>query len=419
MSHQGCDRAMTSSVKPIESEGCDIIQGHVSTCLVNTPDWHQFKQTHRHHCKDHFLGFRGHETLTPINISANNECEEKKLTSTSSCNLSTTKKDVSEFLDQSKVESRPIDLTIPTDLVVFKEFIVVGTECVPIQNEQNESSLTISGTIEDTNTILAVPTETSETGTSNNLNSEISDWRNIMSPNESRDNFINDPNWTPDENDTDLSMDEKRNNEINLPILCETESMEEAIRVECPETDVVLGEDKRGRHIPANKLSDAEVEKIKRHIEQFPVTESHYCRRGTSRKYLDKDEKIRIEQDYLDHKEREKEANLAKASDKERAASGPTFVSATFDMQSVLQEKYNDLKNLCNSGVIPNEFHHWYLSLPYSRKVKNRNPEPSVESIPVQYLLTVRNRSSFGGETNPTTVEIISDGQVQLLPEVN
>nr|CAD7404939.1 unnamed protein product [Timema cristinae] len=163
-------------------------------------------------------------------------------------------------------------------------------ECVPIQNEQNESSLTISGTIEDTNTILAVPTETSETGTSNNLNSEISDWRNIMSPNESRDNFINDPNWTPDENDTDLSMDEKRNNEINLPILCETESMEEAVRVERPETDVVL-----------------------------------------------EDEKIRIEQDYLDHKEREKEANLAKASDKERAASDPTFVSATFDMQSVLQ----------------------------------------------------------------------------------
>nr|CAD7568764.1 unnamed protein product [Timema californicum] len=94
---------------------------------------------------------------------------------------------------------------------------------------------------------------------------------------ESHENFINDPNWTPDENDTNLSMAEKSNNEINLPILCETESMEEAVRVERPETDVVLGEDKRGRHIPANKLSDAEVEKIKRHIEQFPVTEFLHC----------------------------------------------------------------------------------------------------------------------------------------------
>nr|CAD7402230.1 unnamed protein product [Timema cristinae] len=32
---------MTSSVKPIASEGCDIIQGRVSTCLVDPPNWRQ------------------------------------------------------------------------------------------------------------------------------------------------------------------------------------------------------------------------------------------------------------------------------------------------------------------------------------------------------------------------------------------
>nr|CAD7256590.1 unnamed protein product [Timema shepardi] len=134
--------------------------------------------------------------------------------------------------------------------------------------------------------ILVVGANTSKRGrlgrSALTLEHEMAAFASVMatacsSSNESHENFINDPNWTPDENDTNLSMAEKSNNEINLPILCETESMEEAVRVERPETDVVLGEDKRGRHIPANKLSDAEVEKIKRHIEQFPVTEFLHC----------------------------------------------------------------------------------------------------------------------------------------------
>nr|CAD7578654.1 unnamed protein product [Timema californicum] len=129
---------------------------------------------------------------------------------------------------------------------------------------------------------------------------------------ESHDNFINDPNWTPDENDTDLSMDEKKNNEINLPILCETESMEEAVRVESPETDVVLE-------------GETTSKKRKRWSKADPTTWS----RKTRKYELGKTTWIT--------RKREKEANLAKASNKERAASDPTFVSTTFDMQSGLQ----------------------------------------------------------------------------------
>ncbi|CAH1109434.1 unnamed protein product [Psylliodes chrysocephalus] len=43
-------------------------------------------------------------------------------------------------------------------------------------------------------------------------------------------------------------------------------------------------------------------------------------------------------------------------------------------------QKYNDLKKLCTNEVIPSEFHQWYLSLPMSTTVKNRNAEPSVDS---------------------------------------
>jgi hypothetical protein len=46
----------------------------------------------------------------------------------------------------------------------------------------------------------------------------------------------------------------------------------------------------------------------------------------------------------------------------------------------ISQEKYNDLNNLTRSGAIPNEFHHWYQSIPFSKNVKNVNLEPSVES---------------------------------------
>nr|CAI5857685.1 unnamed protein product [Callosobruchus analis] len=49
-------------------------------------------------------------------------------------------------------------------------------------------------------------------------------------------------------------------------------------------------------------------------------------------------------------------------------------------MLPISVQKYNDLKKLCNTGVIPEEYHHWYLSLPFSPSVRNKNPEPSIES---------------------------------------
>ena len=43
----------------------------------------------------------------------------------------------------------------------------------------------------------------------------------------------------------------------------------------------------RGKHPPANKLTSVELQKIKNHIERFPLTESHYCRKSSQRMYLD------------------------------------------------------------------------------------------------------------------------------------
>lgn len=42
--------------------------------------------------------------------------------------------------------------------------------------------------------------------------------------------------------------------------------------------------------------------------------------------------------------------------------------------------KHKDLMVLCEKGVIPQEFHHWYQSLPSSTSVINRNPEPDAGS---------------------------------------
>lgn len=44
--------------------------------------------------------------------------------------------------------------------------------------------------------------------------------------------------------------------------------------------------DLRGKHIPANKLPSESLERIKNHISQFPVYESHHSRERTQRKYL-------------------------------------------------------------------------------------------------------------------------------------
>lgn len=156
------------------------------------------------------------------------------------------------------------------------------------------------------------------------------------------------------------------------------------------------GDDKRGKHPPANKLPELEKQLIKQHIESFPLTESHYCRKSSGRKYLDAtlsiskmyslygeiciqnnrsccslttykrifsleynyaffkprkdqcsicnryqmatpDKKIELKSSYDDHKQREMDANNSKKDDKERATNEVQFKTVTFDLQSVLQ----------------------------------------------------------------------------------
>ena len=46
------------------------------------------------------------------------------------------------------------------------------------------------------------------------------------------------------------------------------------------------GKDKRGSYSPWNKLSDSQKQKVKKHIESFPVIDSNYQRMGTKRQFL-------------------------------------------------------------------------------------------------------------------------------------
>lgn len=46
---------------------------------------------------------------------------------------------------------------------------------------------------------------------------------------------------------------------------------------------------KRGRHIPPNKVGDNDLQAIRDHISSFQCVPSHYCRSATKRKYLPAD----------------------------------------------------------------------------------------------------------------------------------
>ena len=192
-----------------------------------------------------------------------------------------------------------------------------------------------------------------------------------------------------------------------------------------------VGEDRRGRHTPANKASDGVIQRVKTHIESFPQIESHYTRSGSRRCYLDQKlsinkmyrlYKVECEKEdppvapvgamtyrrifcngynlsffrprkdqcskcskfkilegggkeafratYESHLRRKEEAQMAKAADKVRATEEKdTFVSAIFDLQSVLQIPSSDVSlfyysrklcvyNLCfYSSAPPNEAH--------------------------------------------------------------
>lgn len=165
-------------------------------------------------------------------------------------------------------------------------------------------------------------------------------------------------------------------------------------------TGTFQGVDRRGRKTPGNKTPEEQISLIKEHIESFPVMESHYVRQSSKRKYLDsrlsilkmyelytefcknrnerhvsefiyrnifctsynlaffkpkKDQcatcckykladnkgKKDLEADYLMHIMRKNECNEAKEKDKIRSLNDLSFVTANFDLQSVLQLPYS------------------------------------------------------------------------------
>ena len=174
---------------------------------------------------------------------------------------------------------------------------------------------------------------------------------------------------------------------------------------------VFEGPDKRGKHSPSNKTSADSLNFVKSHIEKFPVMELHYCRRSSKRLYLDsklsiakmyelyltecasqnkspvstisyrrifssnynysffkpkKDQyvtcnnhdsasneaKLTLSTEYQLHRKRIEDARLAKAKNKERSNIDPSFLSAKFDLQSVLQIPSSDTSQLYHSRKI-------------------------------------------------------------------
>lgn len=154
--------------------------------------------------------------------------------------------------------------------------------------------------------------------------------------------------------------------------------------------------DGRGHHVPGNKIPIYDVNRVKTHIESLPTMESHYTRKDTKRLYLNQNLSIRkmhelyieafddeahqpvkesfyrkifceeynlsffspkkdqcskcvkyenltgqakedFKAEYDAHIERHSESQAAKADDKIRASTDQNFVSATFDLESVLQ----------------------------------------------------------------------------------
>ena len=52
--------------------------------------------------------------------------------------------------------------------------------------------------------------------------------------------------------------------------------------------------DNRGKHTPRNKTDAARIQRVEDHIKSFPATESHYCRKSSSKTYLDSSLNIKI-----------------------------------------------------------------------------------------------------------------------------
>ncbi|CAG9772257.1 unnamed protein product [Ceutorhynchus assimilis] len=163
------------------------------------------------------------------------------------------------------------------------------------------------------------------------------------------------------------------------------------------------GYDKRGKKEPHNKTKSEDIQKVKTHIESFPVMQSHYTRKSTKRLYLDSklsiakmhslykeecekdssipvslityrrilcnnynysfyvpkkdqcqicmqyktckelEKKKQLENNYQSHVLRKEDCNAAKIRDKERASKENNFMCCTFDLQGVLQLPSSDV----------------------------------------------------------------------------
>ncbi|KAI4455546.1 dna-directed rna polymerases i ii and iii subunit rpabc2 [Holotrichia oblita] len=65
---------------------------------------------------------------------------------------------------------------------------------------------------------------------------------------------------------------------------------------------------------------------------------------------------------------------------KGRPSKLPLLKKAYSAMLPISEKKYNDLQKLCTNEVIPIEYHAWYSSLPTSTSVRDKKPEPSIDS---------------------------------------
>jgi hypothetical protein len=188
-------------------------------------------------------------------------------------------------------------------------------------------------------------------------------------------------------------------------LICISRSVNTAVAEKSELTGGFIGNDKRGEKTPPNKTKPEVIDRIKSHTEKFPTQEGHYCRKTSNRKYLDPklsikkrnellvehcqkkrtqlfhqkkniakyfaqsiisffspkkdqclicanynrvagDSKNALEEEYKEHQKRKEEANASKAIDRERTCTNPKFVSATFDLQSVLQIPSSDVSAL-------------------------------------------------------------------------
>lgn len=70
---------------------------------------------------------------------------------------------------------------------------------------------------------------------------------------------------------------------------------------------------------------------------------------------------------------------LCTESKRRRVGALPTAIGKLYKSElPISYTKKQDLLKLCQSGVIPEEFHGWYSSLPSTNKKIDRNPEQAV-----------------------------------------